>query len=143
MINLELLQYNQQALNSGMIIGVAASLMLLLNGRIAGVSGILNEALKFRYLDFWWRLFFLLGIMIGGYFFYVKSNEVIIFKDNIHWLLKLLSGFLVGFGVSMGKGCTSGHGVCGLGRFSRQSFMAVITFIIFGMLSVHLVKVYL
>lgn len=142
-MNFELLQFNQQALNSGMIIGLAASLMLLLNGRIAGVSGILSEALKFRYLDFWWRLSFLLGLMIGGYFFYIQNNEVIIFQKHMHWLVKLLAGFLVGFGVSMGKGCTSGHGICGLGRFSRQSFMAVVCFITFGMLTVYLMKVYL
>lgn len=119
----------------GIIIGLSASLMLILNGRITGISGIYNGILQFYKGDVAWRAWFILGLITGGLILAFRAPET----DEVIQAVRPLAviavgGILVGFGTVMGTGCTSGHGVCGLARFSRRSLVAVICFILTGMI---------
>ena len=124
------------AASGGILIGLASWLLLAGLGRVAGISGIACSALREKGWHAYWRLAFLLGLVAGGALF-------------AHWLpapelparpplLLAVAGLLVGFGSVRGSGCTSGHGVCGLGRRSRRSLAAVLTFIGTAFLTVHL-----
>ncbi|MGB5634425.1 MAG: YeeE/YedE family protein [Waterburya sp.] len=115
------------ALIGGMLIGLSATILLGFDGRIAGISGIVNGAIRFGRRESW-RWFFIIGMLAGGLFYkYVFLPEsALTFSFNL-WSM-ILGGLLVGFGTRMGNGCTSGHGVCGLGRLSFRSLVAVITF---------------
>ena len=124
----------------GMLIGVAAVLLLALNGRIAGISGILRGAITTRdRFERSWRLLFLVGLIMAPAFyrFFVGPPTVRI-QDGLPILMA--AGLLVGFGTTLGSGCTSGHGVCGIARLSHRSILATITFIVCGMLTVYLRK---
>lgn len=123
------------ALIGGVLIGIAASLLLYWNGRIAGVSGILGQALTLRE-GRGWRLSFLAGLIFGG--FILLAVKPAVFEGALPtpmWTV-IVAGLLVGFGTSLGSGCTSGHGVCGISRLSPRSLLATITFILAGVLSV-------
>jgi uncharacterized protein len=117
------------ALSGGILIGVSATLLLLFNGRIAGISGMVNGAMQFKSAESW-RWTFIVGLLMGGalyeYFFAPQPTPTSTFAP---WAM-IIGGFLVGFGTRMGNGCTSGHGVCGLGRLSMRSLVAVLTFMI-------------
>ena len=116
------------ALAGGMLIGLSATLLLLLNGRIAGVSGILGGVLSPKKGDIEWRLMFLFGLVgAAGLYMAVVPGAPVPRADFPRAGL-VVAALLVGFGTRMGKGCTSGHGVCGLGRFSKRSLVAVLTF---------------
>ena len=127
------------ALIGGVIIGVAASAMLFFNGRIMGVSGIVFGALSLTKGDFFWRVFFVLGLLCGG--FILKLGGFAAFEDLVYpsWMY-IVSGLLVGFGTVMGGGCTSGHGICGVSRFSIRSIVATSIFILAGMIATLIVK---
>ena len=113
-----MMQIPVSALIGGGLIGVSAILLLLFNGRIAGISGILNAALNPGETEGGWRLLFLLGLILGaGAYVWIRPDANPTPVALPLWLLGI-AGFLVGFGTRMGSGCTSGHGVCGLGRFS-------------------------
>lgn len=125
----------------GLCIGASASLLLWLNGRIAGISGIVDGALSgAREDDNRWQWLFLLGLMGGAAsaFWLVPGTHT--FQDVLPWPLLLLAGLLVGFGTRLGGGCTSGHGVCGLGRLSPRSMVAVLSFMATGILTVFVVQ---
>lgn len=128
------------ALIGGALIGVAAALLLWLNGRIAGISGIFNGVLTPERGETAWRALFLIGI-IGGSALYVAFHPAG-YTPRAGFSLPLLAlgGFLVGFGTRMGGGCTSGHGVCGIGRLSPRSFVATIVFVAVGMLTVFVTR---
>jgi uncharacterized membrane protein YedE/YeeE len=128
------------ALTGGVLIGLSASLMLLASGRIAGISGILNGCLDGA-RDKSWRILFLLGLLLGAaiYYYPLKGRELYPEDPAVPFLM-IVAGFLVGFGTRLGSGCTSGHGVCGLGRLSPRSLMATIAFVASGMLAVFLLK---
>ncbi len=124
------------SLVGGMIIGISASLMLLWQGRVMGVSGIVGGALKVKKGDFSWRLLFIAGLLAGGALlkvFYPLALEIDVDRS---FVVVILAGLLVGFGTSMGSGCTSGHGVCGISRLSPRSLIATVAFIMAGILSV-------
>lgn len=116
------------ALTGGVLIGLSATLLLWLDGRIAGVSGILNGVLFPAAGDVSWRLAFLVGLVAaaGLYMAFVPGAPVP--REDFSRIGLVVAGVLVGFGTRMGNGCTSGHGVCGLGRLSMRSFAAVATF---------------
>lgn len=116
------------ALTGGVLIGLAATLLLWLNGRVAGVSGILNGVLFRKSGDVSWRVMFLFGLMFaaGSYVAFVAGAPQP--RADAAPVLLVVAGVLVGFGTRMGNGCTSGHGVCGLGRLSLRSLAAVLTF---------------
>lgn len=127
-------------LSGGLLIGLSASMYLLLNGRIAGISGITAAALGMagggaNRLG----LGFLAGILAGAAFAaaFVRRPEITV--TNSLWLL-VIGGLLVGYGTRLGSGCTSGHGVCGLGRLSPRSFFATLTFMAVAGITVFLTR---
>jgi uncharacterized membrane protein YedE/YeeE len=124
-----------RALAGGALIGIAASVLWLGAGRVAGVSGIVEGLFSRRGDDRVWRLLFLVGLGAGGLILAVLSPSV--FGGSTRSLPLLAgAGLLVGFGSRLGGGCTSGHGICGLSRLSRRSLAATVTFIATGMLTV-------
>lgn len=120
------------ALIGGMLIGLAAILLYATLGRIAGISGILYAALWNR--PHAWPLAFLTGLMTGGWLAVLFGFPLPVgITGHSGMVLLALGGLLVGYGTRLGSGCTSGHGVCGLGRLSPRSLAAVMTFMILGM----------
>lgn len=113
----------------GILIGLAAVLLLAASGRIAGVSGIVGGLLRGRHPDFSWRLAFVIGLWLGALCYALARGELPRVELDAKWPLLGVAGLLVGFGTAMANGCTSGHGVCGLGRLSPRSFVAVIVFV--------------
>ena len=129
------------ALIGGALIGLSAALLLWFNGRIAGISGILNGLLFRQPGDTSWRLLFLIGLISGsGIYISLFPDDLINARTNLPVAMVALGGFLVGFGTRMGGGCTSGHGVCGLGRLSIRGFVATVTFLFAGMVTVYLAR---
>lgn len=129
------------ALIGGAIIGVAVSLMLVFNGRVTGISGIVSGVLSPRKNDISWRILFLLGLLSGGVLLrFIQPEAFQSASQNMGLIDYAVAGLLVGFGTLLGNGCTSGHGVCGISRFSVRSIMATIVFITFGILSVFIFK---
>jgi uncharacterized membrane protein YedE/YeeE len=124
----------------GMIIGVAVSIMLLFNGRVTGISGIVGGLLNKETLDKNWRVLFTLGLLIGGIILRIIYPESFTLISNATTFDYIFAGFLVGFGTLLGNGCTSGHGVCGISRLSARSIGATVTFIVFGFAGVLLFK---
>ncbi len=120
------------SLLGGAMIGLAASAMLLLHGKIAGISGIIGGLLTPRPGDMGWRLLFAGGLLLGGTAFAVVSPGVFASDLVRSPLAIVVAGLLVGFGTRLANGCTSGHAVCGLTRFSRRSAAAVFTFMLTG-----------
>ncbi|QDK39351.1 YeeE/YedE family protein [Bdellovibrio sp. NC01] len=120
----------------GAIIGVAVTLMLLFNGRVTGISGIVSSAISTRSSDNMWRWAFLIGLTIGGVIIHLLHPDLLTNLSNRNFLQIIIAGVLVGYGTVMGSGCTSGHGVCGISRFSIRSLIATATFILFGFLAV-------
>lgn len=128
------------SLAGGMIIGFAASLLLWLNGRIAGISGIFGGLLKAQPGDTAWRFCFIAGLLVGGMLLMFFQPHALAIELNHSRLSLLVAGLMVGFGTRLGRGCTSGHGVCGLASLSVPSLIAVATFIGFGVLTAILVQ---
>lgn len=127
------------ALIGGALIGLAASLLLLINGRIAGVSGIINGIFKRSDGDRAWRVWFIIGLIIGGGLYLALFPPAFAPRTGFSLALLVIAGVLVGFGARLGSGCTSGHGVCGISRLSIRSLIATGVFLTTGMLTVFLV----
>ena len=119
----------------GLIIGLAVVIFFLFNGRLVGISGIAANALteKDKKFD---NLLFLIGLIIGPTIYSLFTNKEINITISNSFLLLILAGLLVGIGTRIGGGCTSGHGISGIGRFSLRSIIATITFMIVGVLTV-------
>jgi uncharacterized membrane protein YedE/YeeE len=114
-------------LGGGILIGLSATLLLMANGRIAGISGMINGALSFVAAE-QWRWWFLAGLLGGAGLYEYALAPTPTPVSTFAPIAMVIGGFLVGFGTRMGNGCTSGHGVCGLGRLSGRSLVAVLTF---------------
>jgi uncharacterized protein len=128
------------ALGGGLPIGLSAAMLLVLNGRIAGISGLvagLARPGERRRAD----LAFLLGLMLGPPLFAALAGHWPTMRIAASWPILAAAGLLVGFGTRLGSGCTSGHGVCGLARLSPRSLVAVLVFLATGMLTVTLMRV--
>ena len=125
----------------GVCIGVSAAAFLLLNGRVAGISGIVDGVFRPPSLRSLSNLLFALGLIAGPVSFRLALGAwpAVHVSDSI--LLYVLAGLLVGFGTRLGSGCTSGHGVCGLARLSPRSFVAVATFLAAGIATVLVMRV--
>lgn len=122
------------AIIGGALIGLAASVMLLFVGRIAGISGILGGLLQSATGDRLWRIVFLGGLLAGGILMLFVLPQSFATPTSRHLPTVAIAGLLVGFGTRMGNGCTSGHGVCGLTRFSKRSLVATVSFMITGVI---------
>ena len=127
------------ALAGGMLIGLAAALLILFNGRIAGISGILGGLLRPRSGDLGWRIAFLAGL-IGTPLLYPLWQALPPVQIDAGTPALIVAGLLVGVGVRYGAGCTSGHGVCGLSRLSPRSLAATMAFMAAGFLTVYLLR---
>ena len=128
------------ALAGGVLLGIAAALYVLINGRILGISGILGGLIGPKKSDWLWRASFVLGLLTaplwGKYVFQMNATAVI----DADYITLIIAGLLVGFGARYGSGCTSGHGICGLSRLSPRSLLATLTFMGCGFLVVYLVR---
>jgi uncharacterized membrane protein YedE/YeeE len=124
------------ALFGGLLIGLAALLMLVFNGRIMGISGIVGGVFNPTTRNQLWRYFFFAGMILGGVVlraFMPQALENNLTRSNLHLVL---AGVLVGWGTRLGSGCTSGHGICGVSRLSPRSLLATGIFMFFGILTV-------
>ncbi len=127
------------ALAGGLLIGLAATLLLLLNGKIAGISGIIGGLLQPQGGDIGWRVAFVAGLIIAPLLYRIA---LILPQPQIaasHTVL-IIAGLLVGIGTRYGAGCTSGHGVCGMARLSPRSITATIIFMLVGFLTVFFLR---
>lgn len=127
------------SLAAGLLIGLAASAFVLLNGRIAGISGILGGLLRPAQGDIAWRIAFIAGLVGAplAYGWFVVLPEVRIDAGD---KALVAAGLLVGIGTRYGSGCTSGHGVCGLSRLSPRSLVATLSFMLAGFVTVYVVR---
>jgi len=116
------------ALLGGLLIGIASALLMVLNGRVAGISGILGGALAGSVADTAWRLAFLAGLIAAPILMIGVGRSVPEPQMPASWLVVAAAGLLVGFGARLGGGCTSGHGVCGIARLSARSIAATAIF---------------
>lgn len=123
------------SLTGGLIIGLAAAVLVLFNGRIAGISGIFGGLLSLPRNDSGWRLAFVAGLIIAPVVAGLLGKPAIA-DIEANWGVILVAGFLVGLGTRYASGCTSGHGVCGLSRGSLRSLVATLTFMAAGFLTV-------
>lgn len=130
------------SLVGGVLIGISATLMLLLFGRVAGISGIVHGAfaLKSAVGERAWRVTFLVGMLAGGAVMMLFLPEKFALGVDRSLPAVTLAGLLVGFGTRMGGGCTSGHGVCGISRLAPRSMVATVTFMVTGAATVLLIN---
>ncbi len=128
------------ALVGGVLIGVAAVLLMLFLGRIAGISGIIGGVLKPTQNDVAWRLAFVFGLLIAPIGVWAVTGSQPIVTVQASTPLLLAAGLLVGLGTRIGSGCTSGHGVCGMARLSRRSILATVTFLAAGVTTVSVMR---
>ena len=128
------------ALVGGILIGLSASAMLLLEGRIAGISGIFAGILNPAKGETAWKAWFVAGLLAGGVMLRMFLPRAFDFGIIRPYTTLVTAGLLVGFGTRLGNGCTSGHGVCGIGRLSPRSMVATMTFIASGVATVYLVN---
>jgi hypothetical protein len=128
------------SLIGGMLIGLSASALLFFDGKIAGISGIVAGMLNPVKNDTLWRVVFVAGLLTGGLLLRLFSPQTFTIGITRSWGALVLAGLLAGFGTRLGNGCTSGHGVCGLSRFSRRSLIATLTFIATGVATVYIIN---
>lgn len=124
----------------GVLIGLAATLLLWLDGRIAGISGIAGGVLMPVRGDTAWRVAFLVGLVVGAGLYMAFVPGAAQPRTDFPRIGLVVAGLLVGFGTRMGNGCTSGHGVCGLGRLSPRSAAAVLAFMLTAIATTWLVR---
>ena len=127
------------ALIGGAIIGIAAALLALLNGRVAGISGILGGLLDPGTPDFAWRAAFVAGLIVAP-IVYALAATLPTITIAAGYPTLIVAGLLVGIGTRYGAGCTSGHGVCGLSRLSPRSLVATLAFMAAGFATVFVVR---
>lgn len=124
----------------GALIGLASALLFWLNGRIAGVSGILGSVVRHPGAANGWRLLFLGGLVLGAWAYQAVQTPGASPRHGFPVPLLVVAGLLSGFGTAMAGGCTSGHGVCGLGRFSVRSLVATLSFLLAALVTTWVVR---
>ncbi|WP_374403591.1 YeeE/YedE family protein [Niveibacterium sp.] len=129
-----------QPLAGGLLIGAAASLLLWLNGRLAGVSSIVGGAVSADPHERHWRLAFIAGLIAGAAALYALHGAAPQARAGFPTGLLAFAGMLVGYGTALANGCTSGHGVCGLARLSPRSLVATASFLATGIVTALLVR---
>jgi uncharacterized membrane protein YedE/YeeE len=128
------------ALAGGAMIGTAAALLLVLDGRIAGISGIVGGLLRPARGEIGWRIAFLAGLVVAPLAYAAAGGVLPAVTIDMPATAVIAAGLLVGFGSRLGSGCTSGHGVCGLSRLSRRSMLATGLFMASGFVTVGLLR---
>jgi uncharacterized membrane protein YedE/YeeE len=121
-----------------LLIGLAAALLFLLNGRISGISGIVGGMLATKSSEAGWRVVFVAGLLLGAFIYMLATGGAIPVRVQASLPVLVAAGLLVGFGTRLGSGCTSGHGLCGIARLSRRSIVASAVFFGVAMLTVFL-----
>jgi len=129
-----------QALVGGLLMGIASAALFVMNGRILGISGVLGGALKIRTADARWRWAFVFGMLAAGLGTSLVMPSAFANTVQRSAAACLLAGALVGVGTQLGSGCTSGHGICGIGRLSKRSVVATLVFMATGAASVLVVR---
>jgi uncharacterized membrane protein YedE/YeeE len=124
----------------GLLIGLAAALLLLLNGRISGISGIVGGLLVRESSETSWRVMFVAGLLLGALAYVLATGSAISVKMQASLPVLVVAGILVGFGTRLGSGCTSGHGICGIARLSKRSIAATAMFLGVAILTVFLTR---
>ena len=128
------------ALLGGVLIGFASVLLMMLTGRIAGISGILGGLLAPGANDKTWRIAFVAGLIAAPLIFAAMGQSPAMPDMSASWLVVAAAGLLVGFGTRLGSGCTSGHGVCGIARLSPRSVVATAIFMVAAVATVSIVR---
>ena len=140
MITIDTLNFTPfAAFGGGLLIGFAVILFFISTGRLAGVSGIVNNALT-NTKNWQSNFLFLIGLVLGPIVYAFILNKDIPFSVTSSQPLIIIGGILVGLGTKIGSGCTSGHGICGISRFSLRSILATLTFMIVAMITVYELK---
>jgi uncharacterized membrane protein YedE/YeeE len=129
------------SLMGGALIGLASVLLMLVRGRIFGATGILAGALlPTSRTDALWRMLLLAGMLTGPWAFFALTGALPVIDVPVSTTMLLVGGFIVGVGVTLGSGCTSGHGVCGMARLSPRSFVATGTFMLTTGITVYVIR---
>lgn len=127
------------SLAGGVLIGLAAALLIVLTGRIAGISGIIGGLLRPVKSDWTWRLAFIAGLIAAPVVVTIMGYKPEV-RIDASWPALMIAGLLVGIGTRYGSGCTSGHGVCGISRLSPRSLIATLSFMAGGFITVYLMR---
>ena len=122
----------------GLLIGLATALLLALNGRIAGISGIVGGLLARKGSEVGWRAVFIAGLLLGAFVYMLATGGAIPVRIQASLPILVVAGLLVGFGTRLGSGCTSGHGISGIARLSKRSIVATLAFMGVAILTVFL-----
>ena len=122
----------------GLLIGLATVLMMLLNGRIAGISGIVGGLLARNGSEVGWRAVFVVGLLLGAFIYMLATGGALPVRVEASLPVMVVAGLLVGFGTRLGSGCTSGHGISGIARLSKRSIVATLVFMGAGIVTVFL-----
>ncbi|EGR1577444.1 YeeE/YedE family protein [Vibrio parahaemolyticus] len=117
-----------ESLFGGILLGISATILLLVNGKIAGISGIMNGIMSPKKGEYSWRLLFAVGMIAGGLISVLMLGVAVPSTANLSLGMVIAAGLLVGIGTRLGNGCTSGHGICGMGRLSKRSIVATCVF---------------
>jgi uncharacterized protein len=127
-------------LAGGLLIGLAAALLLVLNGHISGISGIVGGLLAPKSSDAGWRVVFVVGLLLGAFGYMLATGGAMPVRMQASMPILIVAGLLVGFGTRLGSGCTSGHGLCGIARLSKRSIVASAVFFGVAMFTVFLTR---
>jgi hypothetical protein len=122
----------------GLLIGLSTVLLILFNGRIAGISGIVGGLLARKGSEIGWRAVFVVGLLLGAFVYVLATGGALPVNIQASLPVMLAAGLLVGFGTRLGSGCTSGHGVSGIARFSKRSIVATLVFFVTAIITVFL-----
>ncbi|HHF2971965.1 TPA: YeeE/YedE family protein [Vibrio diabolicus] len=125
-----------ESLFGGLLLGISATILSLVNGKIAGISGIMNGIMSPKKGDYSWRLLFAVGMIAGGLISVLMLGVAVPSTANLSLGMVIAAGLLVGIGTRLGNGCTSGHGICGMGRLSKRSVVATCVFMVVAGLTV-------
>ena len=128
------------SLLGGILIGLSAVLMMVSSGRVMGVSGILGGLFSFALFPNLWRLAFVVGVILSPFLFRKATGITPEFHVTSDFIVLIVGGLLVGLGTVIGSGCTSGHGVCGMARFSKRSIFATMIFMVSAIITVFVMR---
>jgi uncharacterized protein len=138
---MEIAEFNWiTSLFGGFLLGLSAMLLLVFRGDVAGINGMVSGVLSFKWQEMGWRINFIIGLILGVVIYqWVYGSSSLVLEPLVDTQWVIFAGFIVGIGATIGNGCTSGHGICGISRFSMRSIVATITFISTGIVTVYLV----